>query len=142
MITLGLTGSIGMGKSATARTIVRLISRTSGAPASFSTAAAPRAAPPAPRITTGPRRASKPGACPVSAASRPAPSVLSARIWPPGSNNSRLAAPARRAAALGASASASASSLNGTVTLRPRTAPPARPLANAVKPFAAGAKAT
>ncbi len=76
------------------------------------------------------------------AASSPAPSVLSALTRPSGSKTSRLAAPARRAASLASPASASAASLNGTVTLSPRTAPPANPFANAANASAGGAKAT
>ena len=68
--------------------------------------------------------------------------MLSATISPLGAKVSRLAAPAALARSLALSASDSAVSLNGTVTLRPLTAPPRKPRANASKPSAGGANGT
>ena len=128
--------------SANARALPRsrASTRTSGAPASRKAAAAPRAAPPAPRIAAGAADGSNPLACSANAASRPSPSVLSAAMVPSAWKISMLAAPAHVARALASSAASSAASLNGAVTFSPRTTPPRIPSKKAAIRSGPGAK--
>src|SRR5882757_6082870 len=107
-----------------ARSAVRFQTPTS-APSRASAQTAARAAPPAPRT-----RARLPRGEPGSAASSPPASVLSAAIVgtpvsAPGAKLSVLAAPISCATSLAESASASAASLCGTVTLAPAKPSPA-----------------
>ena len=119
--------------TAAARSADRLRMRTCGAPASRNAAAAPRAAPPAPMMMPVRPRRRTPAPAPRTRPAAPRRRCCRRGCLRRFRRSADWRLRRRPLSPCAASASARASSLNGTVTLNPRIAPPRNPSTKSAK---------